>query len=170
MMDTSATLTSCVTFLRAQIEWMASNPDFPIDDFAAEIHACQRALLHFDPDREPMGTMVRCPTLLDEGECGYRLHYTEPDEPITCRRCGVTRDAMTLITVALSDGDAKVWVDPEAAEKETGVAILTLKRWAARGLIHCNHGRYDLREIHRAVEGERTAAHLNLLRRVSTST
>jgi hypothetical protein len=163
-------LTACTTFLRASLPWWASDPEQPIDDFAGEISACRRALSRFDPDREPMGTMVRCPTLLNNGECGRRLHYVEPDEQVTCGRCGVTRDAMTLVTLALSDSQGEVWVDPEAAEKETGVPMLTLKRWATRGLIHASHGRYDLREIHRAVEGERTAAHLNLLRRVSTST
>jgi len=165
--DTTATLTGVVGFLRASLPWWESDASQPVDDFASEVHACQRALLHYDPDREPAGTMIKCPTLLDEGECGYRLHYVEPDEQVTCRRCGVTRDAMTLVTVALSDGDTHVWVDPEAAEKETGVSVTTLKRWANRGIVHYSHGRYDLREVHRAVEKERTAAHLNLLRRVS---
>ena len=168
--DTHVTLTGCVGFLRASLPWWEADPEQPIDDFAGEVALCRRALAHYDPDREPMGTMVRCPTIVEQGECGHRLHYTEPDEQVTCRRCGVTRDAMTLITLALSDGDAQVWVDPEAAEKETGVAMLTLKRWAARGLIHANHGRYDLREIHRALEGERQSAHLALLRRVASST
>ena len=165
--DTTTTLTGVTGFLRASLTWWQTEPDQPIDDFALEVHACRRALVHYDPDREPAGTMIKCPTLLDEGECGYRLHYVEPDEQVTCRRCGVTRDAMTLVTVALSDGDTHVWVDPEAAEKETGVSVTTLKRWANRGIVHYSHGRYDLREVHRAVEKERTAAHLNLLRRVS---
>ena len=168
--DTRVTLTGVVGFLRASLPWWASDPEQPIDDFASEVQACRRAMSHYDPDREPRSTMVRCPTLLDAGECGYRLHYVEPDEQVTCKRCGVTRDAMTLVTVALYDSQGEVWVDPEAAERETGVPRLTLKRWASRGLIHTNHGRYDLREIHRAVECERTAAHLNLLRRVSSST
>jgi hypothetical protein len=168
--DTYLTLTGCAGFLRASLPWWASDPAQPVDDFNDELRACRRALSRFDPDREQTGTMVRCPTLLDQGECGYRLAYTEPDEQVTCRRCGVTRDAATLITVAMSDVGAEVWVDGEAAEKETGISQITLRRWVKRGLLHVSHGRYDLRAIHVAMDAERYAAMLALARRVSTST
>lgn len=164
--DTSSTLTGVTGFLRASLPWWQSNPDMPIEDFANEVRLCRRAMAHYDPDTQPIGTMIRCPTLLDTAECGYRLHFTEPDEHVTCRRCGVTRDAMTLVTVALTDRTAHVWVDPEAAEKQTGCTTTTLRRWASRGLIHANHGRYDLREIHDVIEQERATAHTTLLRRV----
>lgn len=166
----TATLTGVIGFLEGQVPWITTTPDFGLEDFSWQMHRAAGILAHWDPEHERAGTMVRCPTLADDGECGYRLHYDQPDEKVTCRRCGVTRDAMTLVTVALADGDAEVWVDGEAAQKETGVPVATLRRWTRRGILRVSHGRYDLRAIHRAVEGERIAAHLNLLRRVAGDT
>jgi hypothetical protein len=164
--DTVVTLSGCTSFLRASLPWWADSPDQPLEDFAGEIHACRRALAKWDPMRDDAGTMVKCPTLTDQGECGYRLRYLDADEVVQCRRCGVTRDAMTLITVALADGDAAVWVDPEAASRESGVSQAVLKRWASRGLLHVSHGLYDLRAVHRTMIQQREAGSLALLRRV----
>jgi len=112
--------------------------------------------------------MVKCPTVHDDGsECGYRLRYSDPDEVVTCRRCGSTRDAMTLVAVALADGEAAIWVDPEAAARESGVSQVTLKKWARRGLLHVSHGMYDLRAIRRTMQSQKEHGHLALLRRVT---
>lgn len=141
---TQATLVGCVGFLAAQTEWIVGTPDFPLDDYRSEITACVRALKRWDPTAEDPGTMVKCPTLTEDGECGYRLHYHQMDEPVTCRRCGVTRDAMTLAAVAMSDG-RDVWLDPEAAANWLGMSERTLRRMARRGDIERSHGRYLIR-------------------------
>lgn len=138
---TSATLVGCVDFLGRQVVWMGTEPDFPLEDFADEMRACVRVLRRWDVDRDDMGTMVKCPTLGDAGECGYRLYYVDVHEDVTCRRCGATRSAMTLAAVAMADG-RDVWLDPEAASQYLGVSEATLRRMARKGVIKREHSRY----------------------------
>lgn len=146
MTDTYATLTGVVRFLGQQVAWMTTEPDFPVEDFADEIRSCVRVLRRFDLDASDLGTMVKCPTLLDEGECGYRLRYTDVHDDVTCRRCGTTRSAMTLAAVAMADG-REVWLDPEAASAHLGVSESTLQRMARRGVIERSHGRYRVSHV-----------------------
>ena len=141
---TTATLVGCVTFLGRSVPWAISEPDFPLDDLADEMRACVRVLRRWDVDREDLGTMVKCPTLNDEGECGYRLYYADVHEDVTCRRCGATRSAMTLAAVAMADG-REVWLDPEAASQWLGVTEGTLRQWARMGKVERSHGRYLVR-------------------------
>ena len=138
---TSATLVGCVSFLGASVAWMTTEPEFPVEDFADEVRACVRVLRRWDLDAEDRGTMVKCPTITDDGECGYRLAYRDWDEHVTCRRCGQTRDAATLALIAMSDG-REVWLDPEAAAQWLCVSEPTLRRMARRGEIRRDHGRY----------------------------
>lgn len=147
-----ATLVALVGFLAAQNEWIVGTPDFPLDDYRVEITSCVRALRRWDPTTSDPGTMVKCPTLTETGECGYRLHYHQMDEPVTCRRCGITRDASTLAAVAMSDG-REVWVDPEAAAKWLGISERDLRRMAAKGDIVRSHGRYLVRHTAGALDG-----------------
>lgn len=149
---TRATLVACVTFLAAQNEWVVGTPDFPLEDYRNEITACVRALKRWDPLATDPGTMVKCPTITERGECGYRLHYHQMDEPVTCRRCQVTRDASTLAAVAMSDG-REVWVDPEAAAKWLGISERDLRRMAAKGTIVRSHGRYLVRHAGGSLDG-----------------
>ena len=140
---TSATLVGCVTFLGRQVAWMTTE-EFPLEDFADEMRSCVRVLRRWDRNAEDMGTMVKCPTVSDEGECGYRLQYLAADEHVTCRRCGATRDVAQLVYVAMSDG-RDVWLDPEAAAQWLGVSEVTLRRMVRRGDITRDHGRYLIR-------------------------
>ena len=146
---TRATLVGVVGFLAGQSEWVTSEPGFPLEDYADEVRACVRVLRRWDTEAEHPGTMVKCPTLTDDGECNYRLHYRDLEDEITCRRCGATRSAMTLAAVAMADG-REVWLDPEAAASYLGVSESTLKRMARRGEIDRAHGRYLVR--HRVEE------------------
>jgi hypothetical protein len=138
---TTVTLRGVCAFLAAQVEWAATDADFPLDDFADEIHQCMRAVQRWDQNRNNIGTMVKCPTILDHGSCDYRLHYADVHEEITCRRCGATRSAMTLAAVAAADG-RDIWLDPEAAAQWLGVTEGTLRQWARKGRIERDHGRY----------------------------
>lgn len=138
----TATLTGVIGFLEAQVPWIVSTPDFGLEDFAWQVHRAAGILAHWDPEHERAGTMVRCPTLVDDGECGYRLHYDQPDEKVTCRRCGVTRDVPTLVTVVMSGPHDDIWADVEIAALHYGVSASTVKRMAAKGQIERRRGRY----------------------------
>jgi hypothetical protein len=142
---TSASLVGCVAFLGGQVAWMTTEPTFPLEDFADEMRACVRVLRRWDVTAEDRGQVVLCPTLHeDEGECRARLHYRDWDEQVTCPRCRVTRDASTLVAVAMSDG-REVWLDPEAAAKWLGIGESTLRLWAKRGQVERKNGRYRVR-------------------------
>lgn len=143
---TQSTLIAVAAFLAASVEWCVSEPDFPLEDYAGEVAECVRVLRRWDVEAEDRGTMVQCPTLHeDDGECGARLYYRTMDEHVTCPRCRVTRDAATLVAVAMSDG-RDVWVDPEAAASWLGVSEGTLRQWARQGRIERDHGRYRIRQ------------------------
>lgn len=165
--DTGATLIALTGFLEAAHEWIISTPDFPLEDYRAEIVACVRALRRWDTEAEDRGQMVPCPTVTDDGPCNYRLYYRDLEESVTCRRCDVTRDVTTLITVVLADEGAHVWADAEAIERHTGVSAATLRRWAARGLVGVSHGRYELRSVILTKDGERLRLMQHLVRRVT---
>jgi hypothetical protein len=146
---------------------MTTEPTFPLEDFADEMRACVRVLRRWDVDAEHPGTMVRCPSLADDGsECGYRLHYRDMGEQVTCRRCGQTRDASTLALIALQDG-RDVWLDPEAAARHLAVDEAVLRRWAQAGRIKVSHGRYLLSSIEAAIQSAKGSGYAHLARLVS---
>jgi hypothetical protein len=142
---TNATFRACTAFLAAETDWIATTPHFPLEDYRVELTSCVRALKRWDSSSHRVGTMVPCPTMTDDGECGYRLHYEDLADSVQCRRCRVTRDAATLAAVAMSDG-REVWLDPEAAANWLGVTEGTLRQWARRGKVQRAHGRYLIRE------------------------
>jgi hypothetical protein len=148
--DTGVTLTGCTGFLRASLPWWESNQEQPIDDFASEIHACQRALAHYDPDREPLGYGAYCPT---DG-CGARLRYQHADDEVRCPRCQVVRDVPQLVSVILSDPDCHdIWADVETAAQHYGISVSTLKRRALNGDIERRRGRYLIRRVALSSQG-----------------
>ena len=140
-----STLVGVVGFLLAQIEWITTEPTFGLEEFADHVHRAARIMRRWDMDAEPVGTMVKCPTILEQGECGYRLYYSQSDEHVTCRRCGAARDVSTLIVVAMSDGRA-VWTDSENAARWLGVSESTLRRMAAKGQVERRRGQYLIRQ------------------------
>ena len=156
---TQATLLGCIRFLVAQLGWIVSDPQFGLEDFADQTRRCAQALRHWDPDLADQGTMVRCPSLSDRGECGYPLRYYGTDDHVTCPRCGMGRDVTTLIAVAMADG-REVWLDPEAAAQWLGVSERSLRRLVSQGKIARSHGRYRIRS-------GVTEAHENLARAIA---
>lgn len=159
-----ATLTGVVRFLGAQVAWMSTEPDFPVEDFADEVTACVRVLRRFDLNAEHQGTQLRCPTVMDDGSaCDRPLRYRELTEQITCRRCGQTRDAATLALLAMEDG-REVWLDPEAAARHFAVDEMALARWARSGRIKVSHGRYLLSSIDDAIAAARSDGYSRLAR------
>jgi len=162
-----ATLVGVCGFLAHHVEWTVSEPGFPLEDYADELRQFVRALRRWDRESQDVGTMVRCPTPTlkpcgcdpddrpycedcdttgeVQGQCGYRLYYTDVHDDVTCRRCGAKRSAMTLAAVAMADG-RDVWLDPEAAAQVLGVTEGTLRQWARKGRVQRAHGRYLVRE------------------------
>ena len=141
-----ATLTAVVRFLRAQLDYAASEPTFGLEQFADEIALCRRALVRYDVDRETPGTEIACPTIRDDdAACGMRLRYHDLDDVVRCPRCGATRDAATLLVIARADPTVDVWLAPDEAATWLGVSQRTLRRMARRGEIDRHRGQYRLR-------------------------
>lgn len=143
--DTHGTLVAATGFLRAHHEWVVQQ-DW-VDAYAAEVAACRRALARWDDEREPRPTVVACPTITVDGDCGQRLRLDA--DVVTCRRCGRDWDADQLVRAALSDDydPPDVWVDAEAAASAAGVHERTVRKWAARGIVAAKAGRYRLLDV-----------------------
>jgi len=161
-----STLVGVVGFLVAQMEWIAATPTFGLEEFADHIHRAHRIMRRWDSDRDDVGTMVRCPTITEQGECGYRLYYREADEHVTCRRCGASRDVTTLVAVVMESGGQSVWVDPEAIQHAYAIPESLLGRWARRGWVKTSHGRYLLSSVMEARERQRADGYSKILARV----
>ena len=142
--DTTATLVACTGFLRAHHEWVVAQ-DW-VDAYAAELAACRRALARWD-EHDPRPTVVACPTITVDGDCGHRLRLDA--DTVACRGCGRVWDADTLVRAVLSDDydPPDVWVDAEAAASAAGVHERTVRKWAARGIVAAKAGRYRLLDV-----------------------
>ena len=138
---TKATLTSVCRFLASQVQWATTEPAFGLEEFADHMHRAVTVLRRWDYTADPAATVIACPTITDQGDCGYRLRYSTMEETVTCRRCGASRDVATLTVVAMSDG-RPVWMDPENASRWLGISEATLRRKATRGELVRSHGRY----------------------------
>jgi hypothetical protein len=146
----ACTLTGVVRFLGAQVAWMTTEPDFPVDDFADEVAACVRVLRRFDLTREAStGRVVECPHDAGEGTCGYRLRIdgNDVDKYFHCPRCGSEWSVDRLMLVVAETTDASMWLDAEAVIGRFGIDRRTLARWVREGRIVKSHGRYDIKPI-----------------------
>lgn len=156
-----------VALLRAHIDWLVADQDFPLELFAHEIDATWRRVSAFALDSRIKTRVVICPTLTDEQDdagnavsCGYRLHVRtwlpldarddngkrdwSIGEDVTCKRCGTTRSPEQLIHAA---GKESAWADAEAIADWYGIGERTLRRWAANGHIRRDHGRYNIGDV-----------------------
>lgn len=151
-----ATLTGVVGFLRSQLDYATTTPDFGLEQFADEIAVCWRALLRYDAEREGALTWrVECPADIDGSACGKGLRISGDDldasgtneRHIRCSNCGTDWTARRLMLVAAESKDGHMWLDAESITKRTGVDRKTLDRWVREGRIDKSHGRYDARPI-----------------------
>jgi len=142
--DTLGTLRAATGFLRAQHEWVVAQ-DW-VDAYAGEVWACRRALARWG-EHEPRPVVVACPTITVAGDCGHRLRLDS--DVVRCAGCGRDWDADQLVRVACSDDydPPDVWVDAEAAATAAGVHERTVRKWAARGLVAAQGGRYRLLSV-----------------------
>lgn len=154
------TMTEVVKFLRSQTDWVTTDPTFPVDDYATEIHTAWQALRRWDSTLgDHSGTSVACPTLDAEGgTCGKRLvvrSWIDAEglarlaPPVMCPRCGVTRSADQLIAAAGAD-DA--YVPAQIAAAQLGIPARTIRQWAEDGHVDRQDGRYRYGDIRRHSE------------------
>lgn len=145
-------LRACTAFLRLHVEWMTSEPTWPIEDIADELRACHRALRRFDADAEPAATVVLCPSERhDSGPCGGRIILAEHPR---CPACGRDWDRDMLVRAAAAAPQAAdVWVDVLAASAATGVPARTIQRWARLSHIRRRQGRYAIADIQQYASG-----------------
>lgn len=148
--DTRVTLVGCVAFLGAQVAWMSTEPEFPVEDFADEVSACVRVLRRWDVTAE-RGTayVVECPHEADSGTCGYRLRISGEDAEsyFHCPRCATEWSVDRLMLVWAETSDAAMWLDAEAVTRRYGVDRTTLDRWVRNGRVSKWHGLYDVRPL-----------------------
>lgn len=148
--DTRVTLSGCVAFLRAQLEWATTEPEFPLEDFADEVAACVRALRRWDTEAERVNAyVVECPHETDAGTCGHRLRIAGEDAEgwFHCPRCRTEWSVDRLMLVWAETSDAAMWLDHEAVTRRYGVDRSTLDRWVRSGRIARWHGLYDVRPL-----------------------
>ena len=141
-----ATLTAVVRFLRAQLDYAASEPTFGLEQFADEIGLCRRALARWDHDREGdlPGVSIPCPTVTDHADCGYRLRVVDLGDHVHCPRCGAERSGGQLVHIAMTADDG-VWLSAVDAARWLGISESTLRRRANAGRITRRAGRYLVR-------------------------
>jgi hypothetical protein len=144
MATDDATLTACITFLRAQLDYIAGNPDFPIEDFAGEIHACRRALAKWDPMREATHHGLRCPTETEHGTCGYFIHWDDGATSADCPRCHRTWTVEWLMLVAAEQDN---WIDAQALAILSNVHEQTIRRWARHGKVGRRGMLYSVKDV-----------------------
>lgn len=85
------TVATSVAWLRSWLLWAAERPDFPLDDFAGEIHDAAQALERYNPDRGGRrdGVPVTCAADHPDADgrtCGYGL-WTNGADVVACPRC-----------------------------------------------------------------------------------
>ncbi len=144
-------------FLRANLALMAETPDWPMDDFAADVKAFRwgdkgdpdlgiaptSGLERWDPEREERraGVRIECPADHPDEDgrlCGYRLTI-DPERPrdeVECRRCGTVWTSQRLVLVAkFTDQGVRAWATAEELAKFLEVGTATVGKWARRGLV-----------------------------------
>ncbi len=160
-----------VALLRAHLDYITTDPDFPLEDCADELHRCASRMRALASPEGVRDRVVRCPTLTTTEDatglttCGHRLTVRtwaalDEDvngrrdwsigEDVTCRRCGVTRSPEQLLHAA---GKEDTWADAEALASYHGVGKSTLRRWAAAGRVRRQGGLYSWSDVANAISG-----------------
>lgn len=142
--DTQGTLTGCVRFLHTNLDWIAETPDFPVDEFADHVRRAANLLRRWEPNRPQSGTRVPCPTVTEDGDCGYPL-MVRGTHDVDCRRCGRSWQVDRLLLVAGREAD--VWVDAEALAHIAGVHERTIRKWHAAGKVAKKGQQYRLQDV-----------------------
>ena len=130
---TQSALTGVVRFLQAHHDWVCAENSFDLIEYSRQIRLCRKAVARWDMTMEPPGWRVPCPTVTDDGDCGYVIKVQRGEQVAYCRRCDRDWEVHHLIAVAGRDAD--IWVDVEAAATLAGVHERTIRKWIQRGRI-----------------------------------
>lgn len=152
--DVQATLVRIVSFLLAWLEQACT--DHPaIEEFAHELAQSWNTARSAARMAPASRVVVECPTIDTDGQpCTGKISLDDQDQTY-CRQCRTTRNLDLLLAITGADNAAPVWVDGEAAAKQSRIPERTLRRWASRGWITRSHGRYDLRSIETFIQTRR---------------
>jgi hypothetical protein len=149
--QTIAYLTGTVTFLKHNLDKIATHET--VKDFTTEIGSCWYQARNAARRQPRQAWRVTCPTDTNRGECGNTLRITgqDFDNEITCRTCQTTWPTERLLRVVASSQDAEIWVDSQAAARQTGVPESTLRRWAKQGKIKRRGTMYEYKNLNDVV-------------------
>jgi hypothetical protein len=155
--NTTASVDRSVGFLRANLALMAEAPGWPIDDFAADVHAFRYGdrgdpdlgipptigLERFSAERDNRraGIRIECPADHPEADgrlCGATIVVDAdmPTQDVTCHRCGTVWTSQRLVLVAkFTPGGMRSWATAEELARFLEVGHATIAKWARRGLV-----------------------------------
>ena len=176
-----------VALLRSHLDYITTTPEFPLEDFADQVHACANRMRAFAAHLRSADRIIECPTLTDRTDeagayvtCGHPLTVRtwQPidarddngrrdlsiGDPVSCRKCGATRSPEQLIHAA---GKEAAWADAEAIMAWYGIPAHTLRRWAARGYVRRSHGRFNVADVEAGESTELADGYSRLARQIS---
>jgi hypothetical protein len=142
-----AALTGTINFHQQHLERILHNP--AARDYSSEIVACWHTARNAARAQPRHAWRVTCPTDTPNGECGHTLRVTGQDfeGTITCKACRTTWHTERLLWVVASSTEADLWIDTEAAVKQTGIPEATLRRWGKQGRIKRKGPLYEYKSL-----------------------
>jgi len=152
---TAATLSGVVGFLVSQIEWITTETEFGLEEFADHIRRAANILRRWDENSTQVGTRINCPGLVEDKTCNAPIRISTEGEPVLCRKCGHSWTIDWLIAVAGADADG--WADIEAVCRLSGTSERTVRRWASKGIVRKRGLLYNVRDISQATTREVSA-------------
>jgi hypothetical protein len=151
-----AYLTATIAFHQAHIDRILQHPT--ANDYNSEIHQCWQQARTAARAQPRQAWRVTCPTDTNNGECGNTLSITgqDLDQTITCHKCRTHWPTERLLWVVATSSQADLWIDTEAASKQTGIPESTLRRWAKQGRIKKQGTRYEYKSLITALQTTHT--------------
>lgn len=149
---TERAFTQSIRFLQQNLDWIATDPRFPLaqfdDQVGRSLAAVRAMLLGQSRDR-----VVSCPTITEDGRCGQPItvrtwlpleHDPSVGETTHCRACGAIRTAAQLVRAG---GTEDTWASAEDLAEHFGVTARTLRRWAKSGGVRRHGGLYNWADV-----------------------
>lgn len=155
VIDPEWSVKGCVGFLRAQLALIAERADYPIEEFAGDVHAIrwgvkadtdlgilgETGLERFaqDADEQKPGTRIKCPADHPDADgrlCGAWLivDAARPADLVICHRCRTDWTAERLVLVAQAVPSAEpIWSTAEPLCRFLKIHARTLHGWVKAG-------------------------------------
>jgi hypothetical protein len=145
--QTLAALTGTIQFHQQHLERTLQHP--AASDYTSEITTCWHIARNAARAQPRTAWRVTCPADTDTGECGNTLRITGEDfgSIVTCKHCRTNWHTERLLWVVASSTEADLWIDTEAAVKQTGIPEATLRRWGKQGRIKRKGPLYEYKSL-----------------------